>query len=99
MPAPRRPFRRVVLIVLDSVGIGEMPDAAAFGDAGSDTLGHVAASRPLRIPTLVQLGLAIHFLLRTDEATSRRLFRFTLVYLPALLGLLLVVPLGFPRMM
>src|SRR3989338_10200322 len=58
MPAPRRPFRRVVLIVLDSVGIGEMPDAAAFGDAGSDTLGHVAASRPLKLPTLVRLGLA-----------------------------------------
>jgi phosphopentomutase len=52
------PFRRVVLIVLDSVGIGEMPDAAAWGDAGSDTLGHVAASRPLRVPTLVRLGLA-----------------------------------------
>lgn len=52
------PFRRVILIVLDSVGIGEMPDAAAFGDAGSDTLGHVAASRPLQLPTLVRLGLA-----------------------------------------
>ena len=51
-------FRRVVLIVLDSVGIGEMPDAADFGDAGSDTLGHVAASRPLKLPTLVRLGLA-----------------------------------------
>ncbi len=61
MSAPRRPgkpFRRVVLIVLDSVGIGEMPDAAAWGDAGSDTLGHVAASRPLKLPTLVRLGLA-----------------------------------------
>ena len=61
MPAPNppgKPFRRVVLIVLDSVGIGEMPDPAAFGDAGSDTLGHVAASRPLRLPTLVRLGLA-----------------------------------------
>ena len=51
-------FRRVILVVLDSVGIGEMPDAAAFGDAGRDTLGHVAASRPLKIPTLVRLGLA-----------------------------------------
>lgn len=47
-----------MLIVLDSVGIGEMPDAADFGDAGSDTLGHVAASRPLKLPTLVRLGLA-----------------------------------------
>jgi len=51
-------FRRVVLIVLDSVGIGEMPDAAEFGDAGRDTLGHVTASRPLKLPTLVKLGLA-----------------------------------------
>jgi phosphopentomutase len=51
-------FRRVVLIVLDSVGIGEMPDAAEFGDEGRDTLGHVTASRPLKLPTLVKLGLA-----------------------------------------
>ncbi|MBI4466611.1 MAG: phosphopentomutase [Acidobacteria bacterium] len=57
-PGNGGPFRRVALIVLDSVGIGEMPDAAAYGDAGSDTLGHVAASRPLRLPTLVRLGLA-----------------------------------------
>lgn len=48
----------MVLIVLDSVGIGAMPDAARFGDAGRDTLGHVAASRPLKLPTLVRLGLA-----------------------------------------
>ncbi|MDA2912932.1 phosphopentomutase [Acidobacteriia bacterium AH_259_A11_L15] len=53
-----RPFRRVVLLVLDSVGIGAMPDAARFGDVGRDTLGHVAASRPLKLPTLVRLGLA-----------------------------------------
>ena len=35
-------FRRIIWIVLDSVGIGEMPDAAAYGDAGSDTLGNIA---------------------------------------------------------
>ena len=51
-------FERVVWIVLDSVGIGEMPDAAAYGDVGSDTLGHVANSRPLRLPNLVRMGLA-----------------------------------------
>ena len=33
-------FKRIVLIVLDSAGIGEMPDAADYGDAGSDTIGH-----------------------------------------------------------
>lgn len=45
------------MIVLDSVGIGEMPDAAAFGDAGSDTLGHLCAHRPLHIPNLEDLGI------------------------------------------
>jgi phosphopentomutase len=51
------PFRRVIWIVLDSVGVGEMPDAPAYGDAGSDTLGHIARSRPLHLPNLAQLGL------------------------------------------
>jgi len=52
------PFRRILLIVLDSLGIGEMPDAAGYGDAGSDTLGNLARVRPLRLPNLVSLGLA-----------------------------------------
>ena len=43
------PFPRVIWIVLDSVGIGEMPDAAAYGDAGSDTLGNIAP-RPATAP-------------------------------------------------
>jgi phosphopentomutase len=51
-------FRRVIWIVLDSVGIGEMPDAAAYGDAGSDTLGNIARLRPLDLPNLRRLGLA-----------------------------------------
>jgi phosphopentomutase len=50
-------FRRVIWIVLDSVGIGEMPDAAAYGDAGSDTLGNIARQRPMRLPNLCRLGL------------------------------------------
>ncbi len=50
-------FRRVIWVVLDSVGIGEMPDAAAYGDAGSDTLGNLARVRPLKLPHLCQLGL------------------------------------------
>ena len=44
-------------MVLDSAGIGEMPDAADWGDAGADTLGHIAASRQLRVPNLQRLGL------------------------------------------
>src|ERR1700731_1935204 len=51
-------YERVIWIVLDSVGIGELPDAVAYGDAGRDTLGHIARSRPLKIPNLVRLGLA-----------------------------------------
>ena len=50
-------FRRVTWIVLDSVGIGEMPDAAAYGDAGSDTLGNIARRRTLHLPNLASLGL------------------------------------------
>ena len=45
-------FNRVVLVVLDSVGIGEMPDAAQYGDEGSDTLGHTLGSRQVHIPNL-----------------------------------------------
>jgi phosphopentomutase len=51
-------FERVVWIVLDSVGIGEMPDAADYGDSGSDTLGNIARRRPLKLPNLTSLGLA-----------------------------------------
>ncbi|HXT87216.1 MAG TPA: phosphopentomutase [Verrucomicrobiae bacterium] len=51
-------FTRVIWIVLDSVGIGELPDAADYGDVGRDTLGHIARSRPLQLPNLVRLGLA-----------------------------------------
>ena len=50
-------FNRIHLIVLDSVGIGEAPDADKFGDVGSDTLGHIAAVAGLEIPNLETLGL------------------------------------------
>ena len=52
------PFERIVWVVLDSVGIGELPDAADYGDVGRSTLGHIAESRPLKIPNLLRLGLA-----------------------------------------
>jgi phosphopentomutase len=51
-------FRRVIWIVLDSVGIGEMPDADLYGDRGSDTLGNIARLRGLDLPNLRRLGLA-----------------------------------------
>src|SRR5690349_8333768 len=51
-------FHRVIWVVLDSVGIGPLPDAADYGDVGRNTLGHIAESRPLRIPNLVRMGLA-----------------------------------------
>jgi phosphopentomutase len=50
-------FRRIIWIVLDSVGIGEMPDAADYGDAGSDTLGNMARVRPMQLPNLRAVGL------------------------------------------
>jgi phosphopentomutase len=51
------PFRRAIVVVCDGLGVGEAPDAAAFGDEGSDTLGHVLASRAVAIPNLMALGL------------------------------------------
>jgi phosphopentomutase len=50
-------FARAIVIVLDSVGIGELPDAGAYGDQGSNTLGNLARRRPLRLPALTSLGL------------------------------------------
>ncbi|MBV8866545.1 MAG: phosphopentomutase [Acidobacteriaceae bacterium] len=51
-------FGRVIWVVLDSVGIGAMPDAGAFGDVGSDTLGNIAKKFHLNLPNLARLGLA-----------------------------------------
>jgi phosphopentomutase len=51
------PFRRAIVIVLDSVGIGELPDAAAYGDQGSNTVGNIAKQIPLKLPALRRLGL------------------------------------------
>jgi phosphopentomutase len=50
-------FDRMTLIVLDSAGIGEMPDAADWGDKGSDTIGHILESREVRLPNLQSYGL------------------------------------------
>jgi phosphopentomutase len=50
-------FERVIWIVLDSVGIGEMPDAAQYGDHDVDTLGNIARLRGIRLPNLQRYGL------------------------------------------
>ncbi|MCM1157577.1 MAG: phosphopentomutase [Bacteroidales bacterium] len=51
-------FKRVIWIILDSVGIGEAPDADAFGDVGADTLGNIIKTRGyLRVPNLEKMGL------------------------------------------
>jgi phosphopentomutase len=50
-------FKRAVVIVMDSVGAGELPDAGTYGDQGSDTLGNIAKQVPLKLPTLRGLGL------------------------------------------
>jgi phosphopentomutase len=50
-------FERIIWIVLDSVGIGPLPDAAEYGDTGRNTLGHIAESRPLALPMLARMGL------------------------------------------
>ena len=50
-------FKRIHLMVLDSAGIGEMPDAESWGDAGADTLGNVLKTRKVNLPNLQKLGL------------------------------------------
>lgn len=50
-------FKRIHLVVLDSVGIGEAPDAAEFGDKGANTLGHIAEVAGLSLPNMQEFGL------------------------------------------
>lgn len=54
-----RTYKRIFTIVIDSLGVGALPDAAAYGDAGTDTLGHISQSvEEFRIPNLQKLGMA-----------------------------------------
>lgn len=50
-------FNRICLVILDSVGIGEMPDSESWGDKGADTLGNILKSRKVNLPNMQQLGL------------------------------------------
>lgn len=61
-------YKRIIILVMDSVGIGHAPDAAKFNDEGSNTLGHIEATAGLiRCPTLRSLGLANIADIKTDE--------------------------------
>src|SRR6267142_6345838 len=57
LPSPWKPFNRIALVVLDGAGIGAMPDAPEWGDAGSDTFGHILESRKVELPNLQSIGL------------------------------------------
>ncbi|GAE95092.1 phosphopentomutase [Gracilibacillus boraciitolerans JCM 21714] len=73
-----QPFKRVFLIVLDSVGIGEAPDAEQFGDKGADTLGHIAAHmNGLNMPNTGKLGLSNIREIQGIEKTSQPLAHYT----------------------
>ena len=62
-------YKRIIILVMDSVGIGHAPDAAKFNDEGSNTLGHIEASAGLiHCPTLRSLGLANIADIKADEA-------------------------------
>ena len=50
-------FKKVILITLDSLGVGALPDAAAFGDTGAHTLDHIAQRVPLSLPNLEKMGM------------------------------------------
>ena len=61
-------YKRIIILVMDSVGIGHAPDAAKFNDEGSNTLGHIEATTGLiHCPTLRSLGLANIADIKTDE--------------------------------
>ena len=49
--------KKAILIVLDSVGCGALPDAASYGDAGADTLGHIISTCHPHIPNMMEMGL------------------------------------------
>ena len=52
--------KRAIVIVLDSVGIGALPDASEFGDAGAHTLGHIYEKRKrLMLPNMYSMGLSL----------------------------------------
>lgn len=67
-------YKRIFAIVLDSLGVGALPDAAEYGDAGTDTLGHISeAMEEFRIPNLQRMGMANLHPLKQVEAVEKPL--------------------------
>lgn len=70
-------YKRIFTIVIDSLGVGAMPDAAEYGDAGTDTLGHISESvDSLVIPNLQKLGMANLHPLKQVEAVAKPLAHY-----------------------
>jgi len=71
-------YKRIFTIVIDSLGVGALPDAAAYGDTGTDTLGHIAENySPFHIPNLQKLGMANLHSLKGVEPVEKPLAYFT----------------------
>lgn len=74
-------FKRIFTIVIDSLGVGAMPDAADYGDEGTDTLGHISQKRDnFHIPNLQRLGLANLHSLKQVEPVDYPIGRFSYLY-------------------
>ena len=70
-------YKRIFTIVIDSLGVGAMPDAAEYGDAGTDTLGHISESvDSFVIPNLQKLGMANLHPLKQVEAVEKPLAHY-----------------------
>ena len=74
-------YKRIFTIVIDSLGAGAMPDAAKYGDAGTDTLGHISQSvEDFNIPNLKKLGIANLHPLKQVKPAEKPLGYYTYLY-------------------
>lgn len=74
-------YKRIFTVVMDSLGAGALPDAADYGDAGTDTLGHISQYRDeFQIPNLQKLGLANLHPLKQVEAVEKPAGYYTYLY-------------------
>ena len=78
-------YKRIFTIVIDSLGVGAMDDAASYGDAGTDTLGHISSKmNTFQIPNLQKLGLANLHTLKQVAPVERPLGYYMKLRKPAL---------------